>query len=36
MYFWCLFMGREVIISSLETPIIEMLYEQIFYKKFKG
>ena len=33
MYFWCLFIWPEVIISGLETPSIEMLNEQIFYKK---
>ena len=35
MYFWCLFIWPEVIISGLETPSIEMLNEQIFYKKIK-
>jgi len=28
-------MGLGVLISSIETPSIEMLNEQIFYKKFK-
>ncbi len=35
MYFWCLFIWPEVIISGLETPSIEMLNEQIFYKKIQ-